>query len=117
MKTEYKYEGETFLLDDSKGCYTEVTFAGMTAYVGVNLHNGTDDQPYTFTIENQHVDDDGIKLPTGGSLATPDSALQRACTYLLARHSEQQAHESFDQKQACENLHQFIKSLSESSDN
>ena len=26
MSKEYKYEEETFLLDDSKGCYVKVTY-------------------------------------------------------------------------------------------
>ena len=34
---EYKYKGETFQLDDSKGCYVAATYKHLTGYVGVNL--------------------------------------------------------------------------------
>ena len=34
---EYKHQGETFQLDDSKGCYVAVTYKHLTGYVGVNL--------------------------------------------------------------------------------
>ena len=34
---KYIYEGETFLLDDTKGCYIEVEFKDTKMYVGVNL--------------------------------------------------------------------------------
>ena len=31
---KYKYKEETFKLDDSKGCYVEVTYEGLTGYFG-----------------------------------------------------------------------------------
>ena len=34
---EYKYKGETFQLDESKGCYVAVTYKHLTGYGGVNL--------------------------------------------------------------------------------
>ena len=37
---EYKYKSDTFELDDSKGCYIEVTYKGQKGYVGVNLGIG-----------------------------------------------------------------------------
>ena len=48
--TKYTYKGETFKLDDSKGCYVEVTYKHLAGYVGVNLqNNATDEQPYLWT--------------------------------------------------------------------
>ena len=29
---EYKYQGETFQLDDSKGCYAEVTYKDLKGF-------------------------------------------------------------------------------------
>ena len=31
MPKEHKYQGETFLLDDSKGCYIEVNYRDLVA--------------------------------------------------------------------------------------
>ena len=46
---EYKYQGETFQLDDSKGCYVEVTYKYLTGYLGVNLGaRATDQNPYVW---------------------------------------------------------------------
>ena len=39
------YLGETFELDDSKGCYIEDTYRGLVGYAGVNLDSGTRDTP------------------------------------------------------------------------
>ena len=51
MGEEYKFEGETFELDDSKGCYIEVSYKGLVGYVGVYLQ-GTAEQPYCWWAEN-----------------------------------------------------------------
>ena len=48
---DYTYKGETFKLDDSKGCYVEVTYEGLTAYIGVNISGtGTDQYPYSYYV-------------------------------------------------------------------
>ena len=49
---EYKYQGETFLLDDSKGCYVEVTYKGLKGVVSVNIgENRSDQSPYSWNID------------------------------------------------------------------
>ena len=40
MASEYKYNGEIFLVDNSKGCYLEVSYKDVFGYVGVWV-NGT----------------------------------------------------------------------------
>ena len=34
---EYKYQGETFQLDDSEGCYVTVTYKHLKGHAGVNI--------------------------------------------------------------------------------
>ena len=53
---EYKYKGETFQLDDSKGCYVAVTYKHLTGYVGVNLgRKATAQHPYAWGISTRRV--------------------------------------------------------------
>ena len=111
--TQYKYKDQTFTVDDSKGCYAEVTLAEQTAYVGVNLQGGTNGNPYTFTVSERNVIDDGISRGTSGNFPTPDAALDGACNHLLQLHEQYQAHQAFDQKKACENLHDFVKGMNQ----
>ena len=50
--SDYKYKGETFKQDDSKGCYVEVTYEGLTGCVGVNLKDtATDKDPFLWWRE------------------------------------------------------------------
>ena len=112
MTTEHKYRDHTFTVDDSKGCFAEVTLAELTAWVGVDLANGTNEHPYSFTPNERRVTDDGISGGSGG-YPTPDTALEAAFNHLLHLYEQNQAHQKFDQKKACENLHDFIKGLSQ----
>ena len=49
--SNYEYEGETFMLDGSKGCYVEVTYKGLKGYFGVNISGtGTDQYPYSYYV-------------------------------------------------------------------
>ena len=86
--------------------------AEQTAYVGVDLQNGTNENPYTYTVNQRRVIDDGISVGTGG-YPTPDAALDGACRQLIQLHEQHQAHQTLDQKKACGNLHDFIKGLSQ----
>ena len=62
---EDKYKGETFQLDDSKGCYVAVTYKHLTGYVGVNLgligEKSTDQKPYAWYIDKKLVTPEGLK--------------------------------------------------------
>ena len=108
MNIQQKYRDYTFTVDDSKGCYAEVTLSGLKAYVGVDLAAGTNERPYTFTPSEQRVRNDGIQRGAGG-YPTPDTALEAAFNHLIGEFERNQAHQAFDQKKACENLHDFIK--------
>ncbi len=113
MPKEYKYDGETFLLDDSKGCYIEVTYEGLTGYVGVNLSSeGTQATPYAWAVLNHIggvVVDDGLN--DGLKVSTIEEGLRRLCNWLIQHHTEQQAHKAFDREKACGELHEFYEKL------
>lgn len=112
MATKYAFEGETFQLDDSKGCYIEVTYGDMTGYVGVNLR-GTVKMPYSWWAEGSDpVTKDGL---TYGNSSGPcqKSNLDGLCRDLIRRQQEAQARKAFNQEAACKSLHEFVKSLPE----
>lgn len=110
MPKEYKHEGETFLLDDSKGCYIEVTYENLTGYVGVHL-GGTVDTPYCWWPEkHQWVTNDGLTNgnSNGKELSTNLDAL---CRELLRQYQEDEARQKFQPEQACKSLHEFYEKL------
>ena len=110
MATEYKYEGETFLLDDSKGCYAEVTYKDQVGYVGVNLQ-GTPGTPYSWRPElSQRVTPEGLTrgISSGGDF---ESNLHALCTEPVRRQREAEAHKRFDPEAACKSLHEFVEKL------
>ncbi len=105
MKT-YKFEGETFELDDSEGCFVKVTFKGQVAYFGVNLTDGTEDLPYTYAGSWQAAPAaDGLSW--GYKAGTYQQGLDRACGLLIAR--QQQI--AFDREKACKTLHEETAKL------
>ena len=106
---KYDYQGKTFLLDDTKGCYIEVEFGDTKMYVGVNLQ-GTPDYPYTWGPQG-HVTTDGLSRNYGGGFRTVEEALDSACNTLLNNWREAQARKSFKPEEACEALHDFVKKL------
>ena len=115
---EYKHEGETFQLDDSKGCYAAVTYKHLTGHVGVNLGDrGTDEHPYTWHTEralgspaSDCVTPDGLKfgIVTGASFKTNLDAL---CAQLLLDFRFQEARKAFDPAKYCEEIHDGVKNL------
>ena len=109
MPKEYKHQGETFLLDDSKGCYIEVTYHEAVGYVGVHL-NGTKENPYCWQTNDRRVTDDGLTNgnSTGGELSDNLNAL---CSELLRQHQVHEAKKEFQPEQACKGLHEFYEKL------
>ena len=51
MAKEYKHQGETFLLDDSKGCYVKITYKDQVGYLGVNLQGSAESRIAGGTME------------------------------------------------------------------
>ena len=99
---EYKYQGETFLLDDSKGCCVEVTYKGLKGVVSVNIgDNRSDQSPYSWNIDGSG------RSGTHSFKETLDSL----CDQLLKKFRAAEAAAAFDPKLYCEVLHDGVKNL------
>ena len=110
MTREFKFRGEMFLLDDSKGCYAEVTYKDQVGYMGVNLQ-GTPDAPYCWYPEHPNVlAPDGLKFGNSAG-SDEESNLRALCGDLLRRHREAEARKAFKPEEACKSLHEFVESL------
>ena len=109
MPKEHKYQGETFLLDDSKGCYIEVNYDGLVGYVGVHL-NGTEESPYCWETNDRRVTDDGLTNGNSNGKELSDN-LNDLCSELLRQHQEREAKKEFQPEQACKLLHEFYQKL------
>ena len=111
---EYKYEGETFQLDDSKGCYAAVTYKHLTGYVGVNLGNqGTDKNPYVWYTDKRterYVTPDGLKYGNSSG-ACFEANLDALCAQLVRDFSTEEAAKAFDPEKYCAELHDAVKNL------
>ena len=108
---EYKYEGEMFKLDDSKGCYVEVTYEGLTGYFGVRITGtATDQQPYSYYVGGEeYATPDG--LTTGAPSSSFNEARDQICVELLEVFRAQEAAKTFDHAKYCEELHEAVKNL------
>ena len=111
MAKEYKFEGETFGLDDSKGCYVEVSYKGQVGYVGVYLR-GTKEQPYCWYDGDSVLTKDGLSAGNSAR-GGMEGNLHALCRALVRKHRDAQAREAFKPEEACEGLHEFVKSLPE----
>ena len=105
----YEYEGETFKLDDSKGCYVEVTYKGLTGHFGVNSSGtGTDQYPYSYYVgDEEYVTPDG--LTEGAQSPSPEVARDSLCAELLDKFRTQEAVKTFDPAKYCKELHDAVK--------
>ena len=114
---EYKHQGETFQLDDSKGCYVTVTYKHLTGYVGVNLGKKASPQnPYAWYTAREIggadcVTPDGLKFgivdPKGASFQANLNAL---CVQLLLDFRTEEAAKAAPAKY-CAELHDAVKNL------
>ena len=116
---EYKYEDETFQLDDSKGCYVTVNYRHLTGHVGVNIAaNATPQHPYAWLTGSGYVTPDGVRpgtsitLKPGVSLAAFFNAhIDGLCDQLLKNFRTEEAAKAFDAKKYCAELHGAVKNL------
>ena len=107
----YPYEGETFKLDDSKGCYVEITYKGLTGYCGVNISGtGTDQYPYSYYVGGEeYATPEGV---TAGSQSQSfNEARDETCMELLDKFRAQEAAKTFDRAKYCKELHDAVKNL------
>ena len=108
---EYKHQGETFQLNDSKGCYVEVTYKHLTGYVGVKSgKKATEQQPYAWYMDKSFVTPDGL---TVGIISGPsfEANLNALCAQLLSDFRTEEAAKVFDSAKYCAELHDIVKNL------
>lgn len=106
MRKPYKFQGETFELDDSNGCYVKVQYRGQTGYVGV-LTNPSAKQRF-----GRSITPGSAKGLNGGGSDSGDfqSSLDTMCGVLMENAKNADYHESL-RAQACEEMHGFMNSL------
>ena len=98
---EYKYKGETFQLDDSKGCYVAVTYKHLTGHVKVNTgDNRSDQSPYRWSENGSSGPRNSFK-----------EALDTLCARLLRNFRTEEAAKAFDPAKYCAELHDAVKNL------
>ncbi len=110
MSTEFKYQGETFQLDDSKGCYIEVMYEDQLGHVGVSLQS-TKGAPYAWSANRPgRITAEGLR---SGTSSGPDvqSNLEALCAELLRLQRQAEAHKAFNAEAACKSLHEYVESL------
>ena len=109
MAKEYKFQDETFGLDDSNGCFIEVTYKEQRGYVGVYLQ-GTTEKPLCWYDNEAVVTKDGLKAGnvTGGDL---EASLQALCKQLLDNHRLADERRTFRPEEVCKSLHEFVQAL------
>ena len=106
----YKYRGVEFDLDDSAGCYIEVSYKDVKGYVGVNLSEHSASR-FIWYGDSSALVKDGLQYGNshGNSL---ESNLNELCDNLLRRQELAEKVKAFDSKAkeaACEELHDFVK--------
>ena len=102
-----EYEGHKFHLDDSLGCYIEVSLGEQTGYVGVNLTQGTPESPYCWYNNNGFTTPEGLtKGNVSGS--TVDDNLHALYRNLIGAQAKAEAHGKFDPAAACKALHEYM---------
>ena len=108
---DYKYEGETFKLDDSNGCYVEATYKDLKGYIGVNIGNDRGaERPYVWYTNKVYVTPDG--LTTGNSSGVSFRGnLNSLCGHLLKTFRTEAAAKTFNAEESCRKLHDDVKNL------
>ena len=109
---DYEYEGKTFKLDDSKGCYVEVTYKGLTGYFGVNISGtGTDQDPYSYYVGDDEESATPAGLTLGDPSPSPEVARDSLFAELVNEFRTQEAVETFDPAKYCKVFHDAVKNL------
>ena len=99
---EYKYKGETFQLDASKGCFVEVTYKHLTGHVEVNTGNNRSDQaPYSWNVDGSGE----------SGIYSFKEALDSLCARLLTNFRTEEAAKVFDPAKYCAELHDAVENL------
>ena len=109
MEKEYKYDGETFLLEYSEEGYIKVTYQDQVGILGV-AENGTPDLPYRWAV--------GISSARAGLLTSGTSTranvegnLNSLCADLMRNHQISESRKSFKPKGVRETIEEYYKKL------
>ena len=107
--TEYKYEGETFEIQQVYEGVYEVSYKEVKGLVGVTV-SATADRPYGYSIGATNASVDGL---SGGNFGygTVEEPLRLLCRQLMAHQREIEGQRAFDRKKASEDLQDFFRSL------
>ena len=112
MRKKQTYNGETFELDDSKGCYIEITYKDLVGCVGVNPISGTKDRPVSWSIPGYlgaAPTKDGIN--SGAPARGIEEGLQSLYQTLIRQHQDIESQKAFNPEETCKNLHEFMENL------
>ena len=105
---EYKYQGETFQLDDSEGCYVTVTYKHLKGHAGVNIgSNASTLHPFAWHTGVGRVTPDGVQ--PGTSCLQPGTSLDdffnehrdSLCADLLRIIRAEEASKAFEPEKYC----------------
>ena len=116
---EYKYQGETFQLDDSEGCYVTVTYKHLKGHAGVNIgSNASTLHPFAWHTGVGRVTPDGVQPGTSLALQ-PGTSLDdffnehrdSLCADLLRIIRAEEASKAFEPEKYCTALHDAVKNL------
>ena len=110
MTKTHEFQGHKFLLDDSKGCYIEVSLGEQTGYVGVNLTQGTPQSPYCWFSSDAFTTPDGLQRGNVSG-STIDDNLEALFQHFIHEQKKADAHKKFDPEEACKALHIYVEKL------
>ena len=110
MITTREYKGHKFQLDDSKGCYIEVTLGDQVGYMGVDLAKGTTEAPYSWSIGLGNVTPDGLQGGVPGKGSTIEGSISILFEKLITDKQVSEEHREFDREAACKRLHEYMES-------
>ena len=104
---EFKYQGETFTLDDSKSCLIEITHAedpSKKGWAGVNVGEGDKNYPYATTLSEGSFNEKGVTIANGGRSETVQESVEQCCKLIL-REMER---DGFPAKEYCAKLQAWV---------
>lgn len=109
MDNEYKYNGETFMLNDDTGCYIKVTLdrLDILGFVGVNIGiNAGTRFPYAWILALSLPDDSaGVSRNNVESI---EAGLETVAHSLLEQRRLAEERREFDSEAACNALHKWM---------
>lgn len=111
-----EYHGFEFQLDGSKGSYIEVTptfLIGYIGLVGIDLTNGSNSQPYSWTfrcIPYNHLNPNGIENGNRGA-GTVEATLHKLYQFFIDEYRLINNKRKFDIDAASLSLQEYISKL------